>query len=300
MNQLDIYCFTSIARTKSFSITARELMISQQAVSSHIKTLEEEVGYTLFFRYGQNAHLTKAGELLLEYFLQRDRLGEDFFRSHIKKDPDVPFLISWTQWAGCPAFFKQILEDFRKENPSDLFLVADLSAEKMKEAFKKGKIDILCTSQYSAEYMSVSWERTLICSQEIFLIRNKRAEYKEDELEKYPFFAVPAGESNEHTIISRAKNTCTKIGFTPANVQICEDLGSAYINVITQNGLSFGTENTQLLPGSAFELSPTGVYTDYLMFSPYYTTDPSILRFKNFVKDRVRAMQHRPIKEEVQ
>ncbi|MBR3245539.1 MAG: hypothetical protein IKF90_23045, partial [Parasporobacterium sp.] len=75
---------------------------------------------------------------------------------------------------------------------------------------------------------------------------------------------------------------------------------SAYINVITQNGLSFGTENTQLLPGSAFELSPTGVYTDYLMFSPYYTTDPSILRFKNFVKDRVRAMQHRPIKEEVQ
>ena len=132
MNQLDIYCFTSIARTKSFSITARELMISQQAVSNHIKTLEEEVGYTLFFRYGQAAVLTKAGEIMLDFFIKRDRLTAEFFREHKVKDESTPFLIAWTQWAGCPTIAQEILEGFRKQYPNDVFLVADMPAEKVR------------------------------------------------------------------------------------------------------------------------------------------------------------------------
>ena len=297
MNQLDIYCFTSIARTQSFSITARELMISQQAVSNHIKTLEEEVGYTLFFRYGQNAVLTKAGEFLLDYFIRRDKLMEDFFHSHQIKEADSPFLLAWTQWVGCPEIPRQILSGFRKEYPDDKFLVADMAAEKMKKALKERKIDILFTSQYSAEYMSMSWEHTFICKQEIFLIRSNHGNYQEEELEKYPFFAVPAGESNEYAIVEEAKKICSRHGFVPRYVEICEDIGSAYINVITRNGLSLGTENTQLLPNSSFSLSPMGVYVDYIMCSPYYTTNPSILRFKNYVKDSVRSLPHRPIKE---
>ena len=143
MNQLDIYCFTSIARTKSFSITARELMISQQAVSNHIKTLEEEVGYTLFFRYGQSAVLTKAGEIMLDFFIKRDSLAADFFHAHKVKDESSPFLIAWTQWAGCPNIAQKLLDGFREKYPNDTFLVADMPAEKVRESLLERKIDIL-------------------------------------------------------------------------------------------------------------------------------------------------------------
>ncbi|GEM_PF-6693431 len=297
MNQLDIYCFTSIARTKSFSITARELMISQQAVSNHIKTLEEEVGYTLFFRYGQSAVLTKAGEILLDYFIKRDDLAAEFFQTHSTKEASAPFLIAWSQWVGCPAIPEQIMKGFRLKYPQHHFLVADMTVKKIKEAIREKKIDILFTSQYSAEYMSMSWEHTYICSQEICLVRSKRMDYTDKDLEKYPFFTVPAGESNEHAVIERARNTCAKMGFVPRNVYVCDDLGSAYLNVLTMNGLSFGTDNTALLPEGNFELTKTGVYSDYIMCSPYYTTDPAVKKFKDFVQESIKTIEHRSIKE---
>ena len=84
MNQLGILCFTSVARTQSFSATARELRISQQAVSKHIRTLEDELGFPLFLRSYQTVQLTKAGEQMLNYFDQRDRLLngiQEHFRS---------------------------------------------------------------------------------------------------------------------------------------------------------------------------------------------------------------------------
>lgn len=297
MNQLDVYCFTSIARTKSFSITARELMISQQAVSNHIKTLEEEVGYTLFFRSGQSALLTKAGEILLETFIKRDRLEAEFFHEHRKKNPGDPFLIAWTQWAGCPPVARDILEGFRKEYPEDCFLIADISVEKMREDMDRKLIDIILTSQYSAEHLSMAWEHTYLCSQEICLVRSRRIEYNEKELEYYPFFTVPAGEASEHATIERAKSSCEKMGFVPKIVHICNDLGSAYLNVITNDGLAFGTENTKLPDNSNFELTHTGVFSDYIMCSPFYPTNPAVIRFRDYVKERIRTISHRSIKE---
>ncbi|MBQ9815838.1 MAG: LysR family transcriptional regulator [Lachnospiraceae bacterium] len=297
MNQLDIYCFTSIARTKSFSITARELMISQQAVSNHIKTLEEEVGYKLFFRYGQSAVLTKAGELMLEYFIKRDQLESDFFKEHKSEDPDEPFVIAWTQWAGCPEIPDSILKGFREEYPDKPFLIADLSAEKARIALKEKKIDILFTSQYSAEYMSTSWEHSFLCTQEICLIRSKRIEYDESELDKYPFFAVPAGETSRQTIIDRAKSTCEKMGFVPRQVTVCDDLGSAYLNVIANDGLSFGTGNMRADVSSSFVLTNTGVYSDYIMCSPFYPLKPNVVLFKEYVKKQIVKLPHRQLKE---
>ena len=69
MTHLSLLCFKSIVRTKSFSITAKELMISQQAVSRYIHQLEDELQYPLFLRSNQTVCLTKAGEQMLQYIL---------------------------------------------------------------------------------------------------------------------------------------------------------------------------------------------------------------------------------------
>lgn len=299
MNPLDIYCFTSIARTKSFSITARELMISQQAVSNHIKTLEEEVGYTLFFRYGQAAVLTKAGEIMLDFFIKRDRLTSEFFMKHKKRETEekAPFLIAWTQWAGCPKMAEDLLNGFRKKYPEDPFLVAEMPVDKLKQSLHEKKIDILFTSRYSAEYMSMSWQHTFICTQEICLVRSRHTRYKEEDLDSCPFFTVPAGETNEHIAIERTKKACAKMGFVPKHIYLCNDLGSAYLNVLTRDGLSFGTDQTALLPDSNFSLRSSGVFSDYIMCCPYYTSNPSIQHFKDFIADSVRRIPHRSIKE---
>ena len=58
--------FVSAAHTLNFSQTAAKLDISQPAVSTHIKLLENELGVKLFARQGKGFRLTYSGELLLQ------------------------------------------------------------------------------------------------------------------------------------------------------------------------------------------------------------------------------------------
>src|SRR5262245_56755976 len=57
--------FVSLARTGSFTKTARHLHLSQSAISHSIKALEDEVQCRLLDRVGKSVILTHAGEQLL-------------------------------------------------------------------------------------------------------------------------------------------------------------------------------------------------------------------------------------------
>lgn len=59
--------FYHVAKNLSFSTAARELFISQSAVSQNIKTLEEQLGCPLFSRHTKQVRLTREGELLFNY-----------------------------------------------------------------------------------------------------------------------------------------------------------------------------------------------------------------------------------------
>jgi DNA-binding transcriptional LysR family regulator len=62
-----LLAFATLARCGNFSQTARELFLTQSAVSHAIKSLEDELGCRLFDRLGRKAQLTLAGRHLLEY-----------------------------------------------------------------------------------------------------------------------------------------------------------------------------------------------------------------------------------------
>ncbi|MBC9798116.1 LysR family transcriptional regulator [Sinomicrobium weinanense] len=58
--------FHTVAKRLNFTRAARELYISQPAVTKHVKALEQEYGIQLFERNGTKIQLTYAGELLLQ------------------------------------------------------------------------------------------------------------------------------------------------------------------------------------------------------------------------------------------
>jgi len=66
--------FRTVADTLSFSKAAEELHLSQPAVTSQIRTLEEGLGIALFDRVGRKAKLTPAGTTLLKYVRQIEAL----------------------------------------------------------------------------------------------------------------------------------------------------------------------------------------------------------------------------------
>ena len=57
--------FEAAARLSGFSAAARELGMTQVAVSQHIKSLETKLGHDLFVRYPKKVHLTEMGKAYL-------------------------------------------------------------------------------------------------------------------------------------------------------------------------------------------------------------------------------------------
>lgn len=62
MTLKQINCAIELARTLNFRKASENLYISQPSLSYQIRTLEEEIGFELFYRSGKGATLTPAGE----------------------------------------------------------------------------------------------------------------------------------------------------------------------------------------------------------------------------------------------
>ncbi len=60
-------CIVDIARTGSFSSTANNLFVSQQAVSKSMKQLEQELDAELLVRTNTGVYITKEGQRVVEF-----------------------------------------------------------------------------------------------------------------------------------------------------------------------------------------------------------------------------------------
>ena len=72
-----LHVFRVVADTLNFSKAADELHLSQPAVTSQVRSLEEGLGIALFDRVGRNATLTPAGKTLLPFVRQIETLTRD-------------------------------------------------------------------------------------------------------------------------------------------------------------------------------------------------------------------------------
>lgn len=62
-----LLAFSTLARVGSFTLAARELSLTQSAVSHAIKSLEKDLGVRLFERIGRRVTITQAGRHLLQH-----------------------------------------------------------------------------------------------------------------------------------------------------------------------------------------------------------------------------------------
>lgn len=65
LDSRQLRAFSALARTGSFTLAAKELFLTQSAVSHSMRALEESVGCRLLDRMGKKVALTQAGEQLL-------------------------------------------------------------------------------------------------------------------------------------------------------------------------------------------------------------------------------------------
>ena len=110
--------FVSLAKHGSFTIAARELCLTQSAVSHSMRALEEDLGCRLFDRMGKKILLTLAGEQLLPH-------ADEILRRMEKARAGVTKLSEWGQsrlrvcasTTACQYILPAALRDFQKTFP---------------------------------------------------------------------------------------------------------------------------------------------------------------------------------------
>lgn len=110
--------FVSLARHASFTVAAKELCLTQSAVSHSMRALEEDLGCRLFDRMGKKILLTLAGEQLLPH-------AEEILKRMEKARAGVTKLSQWGQsklrvcasTTACQYILPDVIRDFQKTFP---------------------------------------------------------------------------------------------------------------------------------------------------------------------------------------
>ncbi len=135
--------FVIIARTGSFTKTARELYLSQPAVSHSIKALEEEMCCRLLDRVGKTVSLTQAGEQFLVYAKKilaemdaaREQLGELGKWGHGR-------LRLGTSSTACQYILPSVLREFKESFPKCVIHIEPGDTPDALELLHQSRIDL--------------------------------------------------------------------------------------------------------------------------------------------------------------
>lgn len=176
-NRLKIfYC---VYKNKSVVAAARELLITQSAVSQHLGKLEQEIGVPLFTRAGKRLIVTPAGERLFEVLMPFVNELDTVLRS-IDKERDEPVgLIK----IGTPVEFgtgvlPRLIADFRDKNKEVQFHLELGHPTVLLTLLERGKIDFafadifLKKSEFSREYAHLSVEPMM--AEELIMVSSRR------------------------------------------------------------------------------------------------------------------------------
>lgn len=143
-NNLNLYyIFYTAAKHQNISLAAKELFISQPAVSKAISKLEENLQTPLFYRSSKGVRLTPEGEILFKQaenaFLALKSGEEQLNR---RKELGIGQLSIGVSNTLCKYVLLPYLKDFIKEHPHIRISIECQSSFHTIEALKNGKVDI--------------------------------------------------------------------------------------------------------------------------------------------------------------
>lgn len=145
MNTKSLRVFVEVARTGSFSTAARNLGLTQPAVSFQIRSLEKECGSTLVDRSVGRCRLTEAGRSLLKYAQRMLKLEEELLREMEGKrgEPSGPLTVAASNIPG-EYILPRLLARYRLRFPlvEPLLTVAD--TQEVLERVRAGEVDLGC------------------------------------------------------------------------------------------------------------------------------------------------------------
>ena len=170
LDSRQILAFATLARRGSFTQAAKDLFLTQSAVSHTIKTLERDTGTQLFDRIGKKVHLTQAGEQLLPHV-------ERILREMQDARTALGELQNWGQGrlrvgastTACHHILPTVLREFKQSFPKCVIKIESGDHLRQMDLLRSNQVDIALTLE--SEAVSADMEFRPLFSDELsFLV----------------------------------------------------------------------------------------------------------------------------------
>jgi len=144
--------FATLARRGSFTIAAKELRLSQSAVSHSMKALETDLGCRLFDRMSKKVLLTQAGEQLLQH---ADKILLEMSAAR----ESITQLSKWgrgrlrigASTTACQYILPEVLSEFKKSYPQAIIAVEPGDTREAIALLRSNQIDLALTLEPKRE-----------------------------------------------------------------------------------------------------------------------------------------------------
>lgn len=182
MNLKQLEAFVGVAETKSFSLTARRLFLTQPTVSAHISSLEKELNTCLFVRSTKGVALSDDGKELYAYaeqMLELERKIRERFGQSGRSAGGVLRIAAST--IPSQYLLPDIMVRFREAHPGEKLKVFETDSAGAAEMIASHKADVgfagTRIEKGNCTYIP-------ICRDELVIITPASEKYREQDPEK--------------------------------------------------------------------------------------------------------------------
>ncbi|SHE24805.1 LysR family transcriptional regulator [Actinomyces glycerinitolerans] len=135
--------FVVLAQTRNFLEASNQLFIAQSSLSKHIKSLEKELGVTLFNRSTRHVELSPAGKLFLPYAKKIAHLDYELRRAIFNSSENEREVLDIGSIpVMAPYGITQLLARFEQDNISERLRLVEGDADELKRLLLKHKLEL--------------------------------------------------------------------------------------------------------------------------------------------------------------
>ena len=143
LDSRQLHAFAALARRGSFTLAAKDLFLTQSAVSHAIKALEDDLGCRLLDRVGRRVLLTQAGEQFLRH-------TEKILREMEAARAGLDDLTKWghgrlrvgASTTACQHILPTVLREFRQSYPKCVIRIEPGDHGQQLDLLRGGQVDI--------------------------------------------------------------------------------------------------------------------------------------------------------------
>ena len=142
LDSRQLLAFATLAESKSFTLAAKQLFLTQSAISHSIKNLENDIGCKLFERVGKKTLLSEAGEKFLPT-AQKILSDMETARQEIDayNNPGKSRIRIGTSNTVCQYFLPAVLKQLKLQYPECSIHIESVDTPQMLEAINQNQID---------------------------------------------------------------------------------------------------------------------------------------------------------------